>query len=38
MFAPGDDIRITVLPARAGTAAGLCRDTCEIHVSRPAAK
>ena len=31
---PGDEIRITVLPARAGMAAGLCRDPCEIRVDR----
>jgi uncharacterized protein DUF6152 len=35
---PGDEIAITVLPARAGSAAGLCRDQCEIRVIRPAAK
>jgi len=29
---PGDDIRITVLSARAGIAAGLCRD-CEIRIN-----
>jgi hypothetical protein len=29
---PGDAIRITVLPARVGTAAGLCR-ACEIRVN-----
>jgi uncharacterized protein DUF6152 len=28
----GDDIRITVLPARAGNAAGLCRD-CELRIN-----
>jgi len=35
---PGDEIAITVLPARAGNAAALCRDQCEIRVNRPAAK
>ena len=35
---PGDEIAITVLAARAGNAAGLCRDQCEIRVSRSAAK
>jgi hypothetical protein len=35
---PGDEIAITVLAARAGNAAGLCRDPCQIRVSRPAAK
>jgi hypothetical protein len=29
---PGDVIQITVLPARAGTAAGLCR-ACELRVN-----
>jgi len=29
---PGDMIQITVLPARAGTAAGLCRG-CSIRVN-----
>ena len=35
---PGDEIAITVLPARAGNAAALCRDRCEIRVNRPAAQ
>lgn len=35
---PGDDIRITVRPARAGNAAGLCRDPCEIRVDRSVAR
>ena len=35
---PGDQIVLTVLPARAGNAAALCRDQCEIHVKRPAAQ
>jgi uncharacterized protein DUF6152 len=34
---PGDEITITVLPARAGNAAGLCRDRCEIRVHHSAA-
>ena len=29
---PGDAVRITVLPARAGTAAGLCRS-CSIRIN-----
>jgi hypothetical protein len=29
---PGDAVRITVLPARAGTAAGLCRG-CSIRIN-----
>jgi hypothetical protein len=31
-LAPGDVIEITVLPARAGTPAGLCRD-CSLRVN-----
>ncbi|HUK35454.1 MAG TPA: DUF6152 family protein [Vicinamibacterales bacterium] len=31
-LAPGDVIQITVLPARAGTPAGLCR-ACEMRVN-----
>jgi len=31
-IAPGDAVQITVLPARAGTPAGLCR-ACELHVN-----
>jgi len=31
-LAPGDAIEITVLPARAGTPAGLCR-ACEMRVN-----
>jgi hypothetical protein len=34
----GDDIRITVLPDRAGKAAGLCRDQCALRLYRAAAK
>ncbi|HVZ20849.1 MAG TPA: DUF6152 family protein [Vicinamibacterales bacterium] len=30
-FAPGETLEITVLPSRAGAAAGLCRD-CAIRV------
>jgi len=29
---PGDRIRITVLPSRAGKAAGLCRDLTKVFV------
>ena len=35
---PGDAIEITVLPAIAGEAAGLCREQCAIHITRPAAQ
>jgi len=31
-LAAGDKIRLTVLPARAGTASGLCRE-CEITIN-----
>jgi hypothetical protein len=29
---PGDHVRLTVLPSRAGTASGLCRD-CDITIN-----
>ena len=29
---PGDEVRVAVLPARVGNAAGLCRD-CEIRIN-----
>ncbi len=36
---PGDEIQLTVLPARVESeAAGLCRDGCEIRVIRSAPK
>ena len=34
----GEKIAVTVLPARSGTPAGLCRDQCAARLYRSAAK